>query len=165
MAAVLDVKDLDLTMVNPFLGATFEVFKQLFNVELSKSGISMKKAPSASHEVAIIVGITGTQHTGVMVLSIKKYTAVKMISILYPDTQISEKSEEFSDALGEIANIISGNAMGQFSKQGMPLNITTPSVIVGQAFEVHLLDQTTLSTELQSPFGVLEINVAIKKLS
>ncbi len=165
MSASIDVKELDLSMVNPFLGATFEVFKQLFNVDLTKSGISMKKAPSATNEVAIIVGITGATHTGVMVLSLKKYTAIKMVRILYPDMQINEKDEEFSDALGEIANIISGNAMNQFSKNGMSLNITTPSVIVGQAFEVHLLDQTTLSTEMQSPFGVLEINVAIKKLS
>lgn len=163
--AQMDAKDLDLTMVNPFLGATFDVFKQLFNVELQKGGISIKSAPSASNEVAIIVGITGTNHTGVVVFSMKKYSAVKIVSVLYPDAQVSEKDDSFSDALGEIANIISGNAMRVFGAQNLSLNITTPSVIIGQAFEVHLLDQTTLSSEMQSPFGVLEINVAIKRLS
>jgi chemotaxis protein CheX len=163
--ATMDAKDLDLTMVNPFLGSTFDVFKQLFNIELQKGGITMRKAPSASNEIAIIIGITGTDHTGVVVFSMKKYTAIKMVSVLYPDMQVTDKDESFSDALGEIANIISGNSMRTFAEMNLSLNITTPSVIIGQAFEVHLLDQTTLCSEMQSPFGVLEINVAIKKLS
>ena len=163
--ATMDAKELDLTMVNPFLGSTFDVFKQLFNVELQKGGITMKKAPSASNEIAIIIGITGTDHTGVVVFSMKKYTAIKMVSVLYPDMQVTDKDENFSDALGEIANIISGNSMRTFGSMNISLNITTPSVIIGQAFEVHLLDQTTLCSEMQSPFGTLEINVAIKKLT
>ena len=59
--------------------------------------------------------------------------------------------------------MISGNAMSDFSKKGINLTIATPSVIVGAAFEMHLLDQTTLSADMMSPFGSMEINVAIKK--
>jgi chemotaxis protein CheX len=156
-------KELDVTMVNPFLGAAGEVFKSLFKCELVKDQITIKKDPSASNDIAIIIGVTGDVYTGVVVYSMKKYTALKLVNFL--DSTINgEKDQSFSDALGEIANIISGNAMGVFTAQGISLNITTPSVIIGKAFEIHLLDQTTISAEMQSPFGVLEINVAIKKV-
>jgi len=154
---------IDVTMVNPFLASASEVFKQMFDCDLVKGQVTIKKDPSASNDVAIIIGISGDIYTGVVVYSMKSYTAKKMVTFL--DASITnEKAKEFSDALGEVANIVSGNAMAVFTAQGTRLNITTPSVIIGEAFEIHLLDQTTLSTELQSPFGMLEINVAIKKL-
>ena len=159
----MNEKDLDITMVNPFIGAAGEVFKSLFKCELVKGQISLKKDPSATNEIAIIIGVTGDIYTGVVVYSLKKYSALKLVS--YLDSTINgEKDQSFSDALGEIANIISENAMSVFTTQGISLNITTPSVIIGKAFEIHLLDQTTISAEMQSPFGPLEINVAIKKI-
>lgn len=159
-----DIKDIDITLINPFLGAAYDVFKQLFNCELKKGPISLKKNPTASYEIAIVIGIAGEQYTGVVVYSIKNYSAKKIIHQLDPDTNMTENRSAFSDALGELANIISGNAMASFSKQGRNLKITTPSVIIGDAFEINLLDQTTLSTTMISPFGEIEINVAIKKI-
>jgi len=157
-------ENIDISLVNPFLGAAFDVFKQLFDCELKKGPISLKENPTASYEVAIVIGISGNRHTGVVVYSIKNYSAKKIVQKLDPDADTSVESVAFSDALGELANIISGNAMAAFSKQGLNLSITTPSVIVGDAFEIHLLDQTTLSTTMMSPFGEMEVNVAIKKL-
>lgn len=160
----MDEKNLDISMVNPFLGASYDVFKQIFDCELKKGQITLKANPTADHEVAIIIGISGKEHTGVVVYSMKLYTAKKIVMNLDPDSKINERDEDFSDALGELANMISGNAMSDFSKNGISLTITTPSVIVGDAFEMHLLDQSTLSTIMTSPFGTLEINVAIKKI-
>ena len=160
----MDAKNIDISVVNPFLGAAYDVFKQLFGCELKKGQICIKRNPTAEHEVAIIIGISGKRHTGVVVYTMKIYTAKKIVMNLDPDNAVSEKNEAFSDALGEIANMISGNAMSDFSKRGISLAITTPSVIVGDAFEMHLLDQETLAADMMSPFGTLEIHVAIKKL-
>ncbi len=160
----MKAKNIDISTVNPFLGAAYDVFKQIFGCELSKGQISLKKNPSADNEVAIIIGISGGRHTGVVVYSMKIYTAKKIVMNLDPDSAVSENDDAFADALGEIANMISGNAMSDFSKRGMDLTITTPSVVVGDAFEMHLLDQETLATTMNSPFGALEINVAIKKI-
>jgi chemotaxis protein CheX len=150
-------------MVNPFLASAGEVFKQLFNCDLIKGQISIRKDPSATNDVAIIIGITGDAYTGVVVFSMKSVTARKMVSYLDPSIT-NDRDKAFSDALGEVANIVSGNAMAVFTAQSIHLNITTPSVIIGEAFEIHLLDQTTLCADMTSPFGGVEINVAIKKI-
>lgn len=159
----MGAKDIDITLVNPFLSAAYDVFKQVFSCELRKGQITVKRNPSADNEVAIIIGVSGPKHTGVVVYSMKDVTSKKIVSNLDPDIELSLEDEAFSDALGELANMISGNATNIFSKQDIDLTITTPSVVIGDAFEMHLLDQTTLSAEMMSPFGNLEINVAIKK--
>lgn len=156
-------KDIDLTIVNPFLSAAFEVFKQVLNCELRKGQITIKQEPLASYEIAILIGITGDLYTGVVIYSLKRYSAIKIANSLDPNGHFTENSDNFADALGELANIISGNALSDFAKNGINLTITTPSLIKGEAFEIHLLKQTTLCAEMISPFGVLEINVAIKK--
>lgn len=161
----MNIKEIDLSLVNPFLGAAYDVFKQIFDFELKKGQICIKKNPTAKFEVAIIIGISGEKHTGVVVYSMKKYTATKIVHHLVPDPELANDEQNYTDALGEMANMISGNAMTIFYTNGINLTITTPSVIIGDAFEIHLLDQTTLSTDMMSPFGVLEINVAIKKLT
>ena len=156
-------KKLNITLVNPFLGAAYDVFKQVIGCELKKGKITLKEEPTAEHEVAIIIGISGREHTGIVVYSMQDYTAKKIINNLVPDFQFSNDKKIFTDALGELANIISGNAMSEFTKNGLKLSITTPSVITGNAFELHLLKQTTLSADMISPFGNLEVNVAMKQ--
>jgi len=150
------------TLVNPFIKSAVDVFKQLFSTALTKKDLILKKDPTASYEVAIIIGISGAHHTGVVVFSMKKYTALKLVGVL--DSDITEKnSEHFSDAIGELGNIISGNALSEFAKNKIEMNLTTPTVIIGDAFEMHLLEQTTLSAIMTSIFGDIEINVAIKE--
>ena len=67
----MNAKDIDITLVNPFMGAMYDVFKQIFECELRKGQISIKKNPSAGNEIAIIIGISGKRHTGVVVYSMK----------------------------------------------------------------------------------------------
>ena len=158
----MDKEKINVTLVNPFIKSAVDVFKQLFSTPLTKKDLRLKKDPTASYEVAIIIGISGKKHTGVVVYSMKKYTALKMIGVLDPDMKPND-SEYFSDAVGEVANIISGNALSAFAKNKIEMNLTTPTVIVGDAFEMHLLEQKTLSALMNSIFGDLEINVAIKE--
>lgn len=158
----MSAKDIDLTLVNPFLVATNDVFKRLFNLEMKSGEIIIKDNPSASYEIAIIVGISGKEYTGVVVYSMKKDTAMKFVENFDKKITISDEDDSFVDALGELGNIILGNALSEFCKHNIFLSITTPSVIIGQAFEIHLLNQTTLSTDIMSSFGILQINVAIK---
>ncbi|GAI52287.1 unnamed protein product, partial [marine sediment metagenome] len=42
-------QNIDISLVNPFLGAAFDVFKQLFDCELKKGPISLKSNPTANY--------------------------------------------------------------------------------------------------------------------
>jgi len=58
--------------------------------------------------------------------------------------------------------MITGNAMNIFAYAGKRIEITTPTVIDGKNFTITHVKQTTLAISLYSPFGQLEMNVALK---
>ena len=73
-----------------------------------------------------------------------------------------EIKQEYKDIVGELANMITGNAMNLFSSSDKQINLTTPTVVEGSKVTISLLKQTTLGIILYSPLGQLEMNVALK---
>lgn len=147
--------------VNPFLEAASAVFKQLLNVDLRRGKLILKEVPQPSHDVAIIIGITGAV-TGQVVFSMSLEMVKKIAQILTPGLTEKDLMNEWKDIVGEVANMITGNAMNLFAYTGKRVEMTTPTVIEGENFTITLIKQTTLGINLYSPFGQLEMNVALK---
>lgn len=147
--------------VNPFLEAASAVFKQLLNVDLRRGKLVIKEVPQPSHDVAIIIGITGAV-TGQVVFSMSLEMVNKIAKVLTPGLSDKDIANEWKDIVGEVANMITGNAMNLFAYSGKRVEMTTPTVIEGESFTITLIKQTTLGINLYSPFGQLEMNVALK---
>ncbi|MBN1498537.1 MAG: chemotaxis protein CheX [Spirochaetes bacterium] len=147
--------------VNPFLEAASAVFKQIINVDLRRGKMIIKENPEPSHDVAIIIGITGSIN-GEVVYSMGYNMVTKIAEILAPGMTESQVKAEYKDIVGELANMITGNAMNLFAYSGKQIDITTPTVVNGQDFTITLVKQTTLAINLYSPMGQLEMNVALK---
>lgn len=147
--------------VNPFLEAASAVFKQLINVDLRRGKLVLKEVPQPSHDVAIIIGITGAV-TGQVVFSMSLEMVKKIAQTLAPGLSEKDIMNEWKDIVGEVANMITGNAMNLFAYSGKRVEMTTPTVIEGESFTITLIKQTTLGINLYSPFGQLEMNVALK---
>ncbi len=147
--------------INPFLEAASAVFKSIMGVELRRGKLSIKEYPEPTHEVAIIIGITGAV-TGEVVYSMSYSMVFKIASILAPGITEDQVKTEYKDIIGELANMITGNAMNLFAYSGKRIEMTTPTVIDGKNFTITMVKQTTLGINLYSPFGQLEMNVALK---
>jgi chemotaxis protein CheX len=147
--------------VNPFLEAASSVFKTVVNVDLKRGKLSIKESPEPSHEVAILIGITGAI-TGEVVYSMPYNMVYKIANVLAPGLTEAQIKVEYKDIMGELANMITGNAMNLFAYSGKRVEMTTPTVIDGKNFTITHIKQTTLAISLYSPFGQLEMNVALK---
>ncbi len=147
--------------INPFLEAASAVFKSVMGVELRRGKLSIKEYPEPTHEVAIIIGITGAV-TGEVVYSMSYSMVYKIASILAPGITEDQVKTEYKDIIGELANMITGNAMNLFAYSGKRIEMTTPTVVDGKNFTITMVKQTTLGINLYSPFGQLEMNVALK---
>ena len=86
----------------------------------------------------------------------------KIANMLAPGLTESQLKTEYKDIVGELANMITGNAMNIFAYTGKRVEMTTPTVIDGKNFTITHVKQTTLAISLYSPFGQLEMNVALK---
>jgi len=147
--------------VNPFLEAASVVFKQVLNVDLRRGKLVIKESPIPSLDVAIIIGITGGV-TGEVVYSMGYNMVFKIAQALMPSYTEKQIREDYKDIIGELANMITGNAMNLFASTGKRISITTPTVVEGKDFTITLIKQTTLGINLYSPMGQLEMNVALK---
>jgi chemotaxis protein CheX len=151
--------------INPFLKAATSVFKSVVGVDLRRGKLVIKDKPLPSHDVAIIIGITGGIQ-GVVVYSMSMTMVYNIADILMPGLSKEQIDTEWKDIMGEFANMITGNAMNLFSDMMNSslsrVNITTPTVIEGKNFKISAMKQTTLGINLYSTMGSLEMNVALK---
>ncbi|HEX9934122.1 MAG TPA: chemotaxis protein CheX [bacterium] len=154
---------LDVPFVHDLFNSVEATLTDIFQCEVTRGRVYFWRNRLDEGEVAILTGVVGDQHTGMIVYSMKGDTAHRMIGFLDPSVNPAQDRYDLYDGLGEIINIISGNTILRFSKNNVVLNITTPSVIAGGAVELHMLNQATLSADMLSQFGTLKVNIAIKK--
>ncbi|MCU0846679.1 MAG: chemotaxis protein CheX [Spirochaetes bacterium] len=147
--------------VNPFLEAASAVFKSVLNVDLRRGKLVIKESPIPSMDVAIIIGITGGV-TGEVVYSMGFNMVEKVCQALVPNLSKEQIYSEYKDIIGELANMITGNALNLFASTGKKIDITTPTVVEGKDFTITMIKQTTLGINLYSPMGQLEMNIALK---
>jgi chemotaxis protein CheX len=147
--------------INPFLEAATVVFKSILKVDLRRGKLVIKDNPIPSMDVAIIIGITG-QITGDVVYSMAFPMVEKIADVLIPGLTGDQIKEEYKDIVGELANMITGNAMNLFASSGKIIDITTPTVVEGDDFNITMVKQTTLGITLYSTMGQLEMNIALK---
>ncbi|MDH5656053.1 MAG: chemotaxis protein CheX [Spirochaetia bacterium] len=147
--------------VNPFLEAAALVFKDMLSAELLRGKTTIKQTPAPSHEIAIILGVTG-KITGKVVYSMNLDTAIKLCLKLMPGTTRESLQTEYTDVLGEIGNMITGNAINIFIKNDKDLDVTVPVVVDTRSAEnLEFPDRVTLGLNLYSRFGMIEVNIAI----
>ncbi len=147
--------------VNPFLKAASVVFKSVVGIDLRRGKLVVKKHPEPTHEVAIIIGITGGVQ-GMVIYSMPLSMVYKIADILAPGLSKEQIDAEYKDIMGELANMITGNAMNLFTNLKDGVEVTTPTVINGKEFTVTALQQTTLGINFYTPMGTLEMNVSLK---
>ncbi len=124
---------MEIKYINPFIDAVGRVFKDFFKItpDVLKPYI-VKKDEEHNWDISGIIGIAG-EAKGVVVISFSKNIALKFVSILV-DKDITDINEDVTDAIGEVVNIIAGNA-----KKGLEeyrLMISLPSIISGPEHKI-----------------------------
>ena len=147
--------------INPFLEAATVVFKSILKVDLRRGKLIIKDNPTPSMDIAIKIDIIGGI-SGEIVYSMSFPMVEKIAEVLIPGLTEDQIKSEYKDIVGELANMITGNAMNLFASTGKDIDITTPTVMEGKDFVISVLQQTTLGITLYSTMGQLEMNIALK---
>jgi len=157
------IQDLDANFIELFLGSVESTFAKVFNTEVTRGQMSIWKNNLSDHEIAAITGIIGDAHTGMVIYSMKECTAERMIRFLDPTLPKQTEMKFVYDGLSEIICILSGNTMTDFSENEIEIDITTPSIVSGKSFQMHMPNHTMLTVDMLSEFGTIDVNIAIKR--
>lgn len=153
---------MDVRFINPFIKSIGNVFTTMMSSEVDFQKPFVKSDTTEKPDVSAIIGFSGDA-SGAVVLCFRKAVAVKIAS-KFACTELTVESPDFADALGEIANMVAGGAKADF--EGIRVNISLPSVIVGTAHEVVKSNaHPSLVIPCHSPYGIftVEVTMEVKK--
>lgn len=149
---------MDVKYVNPFIDAVASVFTTMMRIKVTV-GAPYVTQILPRYDVSGIIGMGGDV-TGAIVLSFPGEVAKKVVAKFAGD-EYSITSAEFADALGEIANMVSGAAKAKFQKK--VVNISTPTVVIGPGHSVaSTVRAQCISLPCKCDFGDFSIDIAIR---
>jgi len=149
--------------VNPFIEAAMKVVKQIAGIEVRRGHLSYKSQVEPSFGVSIIIGIYGFL-VGQVVYSMNANLAERLVEKLLSGKSPQERKILFVDTLGEVANMITGNATGLLNqRKDNVLKITTPAIATGEKLSISLIPKPALVLGLYTQFGPIEISIAVEE--
>ena len=149
--------------VNPFIEAGINVIKQIAGISVRRGHLSYKPKPEPSYGVCIIIGVYGFL-TGQVVYSMKTEVAQRLVDKMLVGKSPEEKKILFIDTLGELANMITGNATAILNqRRDLSLNITTPAIATGDHISISLVTKPTIILGLITQYGPVEVSVALEE--
>lgn len=134
-------------IAKPFVQATIHVLSCMAGLTPTPGAPYVKKNSVAQGDVSAIVGITGDK-AGSISVTFSKACAIALVRGMLGE-DIQDILQDTKDAVGEITNMISGQARGGLSEMGMNFQGSTPSVIMG---DNHTLSHITKGPVVAIPF-------------
>jgi chemotaxis protein CheX len=156
---------MDVRYINPFIQAVQHVFKTMLDAEIFVSKPSLKDSNVPHADVSAIIGYTGNA-TGSVSLCFSKQSATKVAS-KFADMELTfEDSVELGDALGELANMVAGQAKAKLPADSV--SISLPRVVMGHDLVV-VTSRRAPVVQLQCDSNVgrftVEVMMEMKKTS
>lgn len=150
---------MDVSYINPFIIATNSCFKTMIATELHAEQPLLKRTPFPTYDISGVIGLSGDAQ-GSISLSFPEVDAINFVKKMLGNIEkINE--DEMVDGIGEIVNIIAGNAKQYLTK--FNLSISLPSVIIGKR---HTLagqsGSPTIVVPFSSDYGKFIMEVSLK---
>lgn len=130
---------MEVKFINPFVAAVQSVFRTMLALEVAMGKPALKDSKTISSDVSGIMGLVGDRK-GTVTVGLSNKGAIFILQTLLGDTAESVTSEVI-DAVGELTNIISGQARKEFEKAGLNLKASIPTVVVGHSVEINFITQ------------------------
>lgn len=141
----------------PFSKAACEAFKRMLDLDVN-AGVPEQTAahPDARKGLNIVIGMTGDMN-GEILYHFPKDTALEMVKIMCGGMEVAQMDDFVTSAMGEIANIISGNAMTGLSEQNMVCDIQPPVILVDELPAAGA--NSAVCSEISTPVGSLALEI------
>lgn len=139
---------MDVRYINPFIEGTINVLKTMAFINSKPGKPYIKKNHAATGDITGIIGLAGDKEGSLSItftFPCIKAVLEKMLGEVHDDL-----NEDVSDAVGEITNMICGDARNKLEAQNINLTAGIPTIITGQG---HTITHVTKSSIVVLPFS------------
>jgi len=150
---------MDVSYINPFIKATIDTFTTMLSIELKTGNPVLKVDAVHTYDISGVIGLSG-EAQGIISLSYPKDVAFALVGALL-GTTISDVNHELIDGVGEITNIVAGNAKQYLSN--FQLKISLPNVVIGSGHRIEVQSGVkTIIVPLVGDLGEFVMEVSLK---
>lgn len=152
---------MDVKYINPFINVSINIVQQICNVSAKKGQIYLKPSPFVADNVVIIIGIAG-DFKGQVFFSMNAKTACTIASSMMFGMEVPTLDEMGKSAIAELGNMIMGNVSTEFYNEGIKIDITPPTVLVGSDMNISTKGVQTVCIPIEMDNGTkIEIDVVV----
>jgi len=142
--------------INPFIIAVTKTMETMVGCKVVREPPQIKKGRAALYPISGIIGLSGTV-VGTVVLTMSEALALKSASAMLMEEHTEFDADVF-DAVGELTNVIAGNAKAQLEEYKLGLSL--PNVIYGKDAELLFPERCQpISIPFQTDFGPMAIEI------
>jgi len=139
-------------IAKPFVTAAVNVLSTMASTTPQAQAPYVKKPGAPSGDVTAIIGFTG-HRDGTIAVSFTRPCAIAMVKAMLGD-DIQDIIQDTKDTVGELANMISGQARQILSEMGLKFQGSTPSIILGRDLTVtHAAKGPVIAIPFTTPHG------------
>ncbi len=138
---------MNIEYINPFIEASQIVLKQIASADVKIGKVFLKNSPYKSEDIVIMVGLTGNIR-GQAIFTTGRTYGMKLASKMMMGMEVTELDEMSKSAISEMANMIMGNAATIFYNKGFNIDITPPSLLMGENMFITPSKMQTISIPL-----------------
>ncbi len=153
---------MNVNYINPFIDATIHVLNTIASTNVEAGKPYIKKEKIARGDVSGVIGLMGGVK-GTISVSFTQRSILSIVSNMFGE-EVSEINDEISDAVGEISNMISGQARKKLDEQGKSIKAAIPSVVTGKNHTItHITNHPILAIPFNTDNGDFTIEVCFEE--
>lgn len=154
---------MNIEYINPFIEASQTVLKQIANIDAKLGKVFLKTAPYASEDILIMVGLTG-KIRGQCIFTMSKKLAMNIASCMMFGMPVTEFDEISKSAISELTNMILGNTATLLYNKGAIIEITPPSLLMGQNVQISPSRMKTVCIPLfVNEVDAIELHISVEE--
>lgn len=152
---------LDKKVINAFVDGVKDVLTQMAGTEVTLLKPSVQERFSTKGDIAGMIGMLSGTMKGTITISFEAGAAYEVIKNMLGEEH-TELNDDVADAVGELTNMIYGNAKTTLNKLGYGFDMAIPTVIQGPYKITSYHDGATLVVPFQIPRGNLFVEITVQ---
>ena len=147
--------------VNPFLGPAQMVWQKEFGTPLEVVGAEAVSYQYTTEDITAIIGVSGKLQGNVL-YGFDDNVSVEVVRRMIGE-DMNPRDPMALSALGEIANVITGNAATELAANGFPCDISPPVIIEPRGSTLTSTVPKQILVTFKSELGMLTARIGLSE--
>lgn len=152
---------MNVQFLNPFVEAAFMVLESEAGITAKRGQLSLRRSAATADDITVLISMVG-QVNGVALYGLSEDTGIALVSRIL-DQPFEEFDALAQSGIGEIGNVITGQAGNRLAEAGFEAKISPPTMVLGKGTLISTLDFERLQIPLETELGTIQIHLALRE--